>query len=133
MKNLQPTADKVAISMSILCLLHCLVLPLMMALTPSILALPMSDEAFHIWMIIGVVPISFYALTMGCKNHKRHQVLYLGGIGMLILSVAAFFGHDLLSEVLEKALTAIGALIIAIAHIRNYRLCQYQNICACAK
>lgn len=131
MTNLQTTTDKAAISLSILCMVHCLLLPLLAVLLPSIAALPLQDEVFHIWMVIAVVPISAYALTMGCKKHKRYQILFIGSIGLLTLSVVAFLGHDWLGEELEKAFTVIGAIIIAIAHIRNYRLCQNQNVCAC--
>ena len=131
MINLQSITDKTAISLSLLCTIHCLVLPLFAVLLPSIAALPLPDEIFHVWMVIAVVPVSTYALTMGCKNHKRYQILLMGGIGLLILSVVAFLGHDLFGEVLEKAFTVIGAMVIAIAHIWNFRLCQRHNICAC--
>ncbi len=131
MLNLQAITDKAAISLSLLCTIHCLVLPLLVVSLPSIAALPLTDESFHIWMVIAVVPISAYALTMGCKNHKRYRVLFIGSIGLLILSVVAFFGHDLFGEVLEKVFTVIGAIVIAIAHIWNYRLCQHQNLCVC--
>ncbi len=131
MINARSISDKTAISLSLLCTIHCLVLPLLVVLFPSITALPLQDEIFHIWMVIAVVPVTTYALTMGCKNHKRYQILWIGGIGLLILCVVAFLGHDLLDKYLEKAFTIIGAIIIAIAHIRNYRLCQYQNTCTC--
>ena len=131
MINTRSISDKTAISLSLLCTMHCLVLPLLAVLLPSISALPLTDEIFHVWMVIAVIPISTYALTMGCKNHKRYQIILIGSIGLLVLCVVAFFGHDLLGEELEKAFTVIGAIIIATAHIWNYRLCQLQNMCAC--
>jgi len=133
MVNLQSITDKTAISLSLLCTIHCLVFPIITVLLPSFVAIPLQDEIFHTWMVLAVVPVSIFALTMGCKNHKRYQVLFIGNIGLLILSVVAFFGHDLLGETLEKTFTAIGAIIIATAHVWNYRLCQHQNICACPK
>lgn len=131
MINIQTNSDKVAISLSALCAFHCLILPLLTVLIPSFAALPLQDEAFHIWMIVAVVPISLFALTMGCKKHKNFSMLLIGALGLMILGVAAFFGHDLLGEKLEKGFTLVGALIIAIAHVLNYRLCQNQHLCAC--
>ena len=128
MINTQSIADKTAISLSLLCTIHCLIFPLLAVFLPSMIALPLQDEIFHVWMVIIVVPVSAYALTMGCKNHTRYQILLIGGIGLLILSIVALFGHNLLGEVLEKAFTFIGALVIA--HIWNYRMCQHQNMCA---
>ncbi len=130
MVNTQFITDKTAISLSLLCTIHCLALPLLAVLLPSIAALPLNDEIFHVWMIIAILPISAYALTMGCKNHKHYPVLMLGGIGLLTLCLVALFGHDLLGESLEKAFTVIGAAIIAASHIWNYRLCQYHKTCA---
>ena len=129
MANLQTTSDKAAITLSILCVIHCLFLPLLVVLLPSMIALPMQEEVFHIWMVVAVVPISTYALTMGCKKHKRYIMLLIGAVGLLILSFVAFFGHDLLGEQLEKVFTVIGAIIIVIAHIWNYRLCQQDMLC----
>ena len=129
MNNIQSLSDKTAISLSLACTLHCLVLPLVAVFLPSFIAIPLQDEIFHVWMIIGVIPISAYALTMGCKKHKHYKILLLGGIGLLTLSVVAFLGHDLLGEKLEKTFTVLGTIIIAIAHIWNYRLCQNQTMC----
>ena len=105
MTNIQTNSDKVAISLSALCAFHCLILPLLTVLIPSFAALPLQDEAFHIWMVVAVVPISLFALTMGCKKHKNLSMLLMGTAGLIILSVAAFFGHDLLGEGLEKMFT----------------------------
>ena len=132
MANSQLISDKAAISLSFLCVVHCLVLPLAVVLIPSMAALPLQDESFHLWMIFAVIPISIFALTMGCKNHERYQLLIIGGLGLVVLASAALLGHDWLGEELEKAFTVIGAVIIAAAHMWNYRLCQRVNECACS-
>jgi hypothetical protein len=130
MFQLQSLTDKTAISLSLLCTIHCLFAPLLAVLLPSIAGIPLEDEIFHLWLAVAVIPISIYALTMGCKSHKRYRVLALGGVGLLILIFTALFGHGLLGEELEKTFTVIGASIIAVGHIWNYRLCR-QTACAC--
>ena len=129
MTNIQSITDKTAISLSALCTIHCLVLPLLVVLLPSLSALPLQDEIFHTWMVFAVIPISIYALTMGCKKHKRYPMLLIGIVGLVILAVAAFMGHNLLGEGLEKLFTVIGASVIAIAHVWNYRLCRSTGMC----
>lgn len=123
--------DQLAIGGSALCAIHCLALPLLAVLLPSMAALPLQEESFHIWMVIAVVPISAYALTMGCKRHEDYRVLFIGSLGLLILAFTAFFGHDFFGEQLEKIFTVIGATIIASMHVWNYRLCQRQDMCVC--
>ncbi|NKC17056.1 MAG: MerC family mercury resistance protein [Gammaproteobacteria bacterium] len=127
MNNLQTITDKTAICLSLLCAVHCLAMPLAAVLLPSIVALPLADEVFHLWMLTAVLPISAYALTMGCRKHKRYRLLSIGGMGLLILSIAAFGGHERLGEIWEKTLTVIGAVTIALGHAWNYRLCQHQD------
>jgi len=120
-----------AISLSLLCTIHCLVLPLALVILPSLAALPLADEAFDLWMVIAVIPVSAYALTMGCKKHKSYHQLLIGGIGLSLLLAAVFLDHDSLGENREKILTVSGAVMIAIGHILNYRLCQLQYRCEC--
>lgn len=130
MKNLQTLSDKTAISLSLLCAAHCLVFPLVVVLVPSAVALPLGDEAFHFWMLVVVLPLSAYALTIGCKKHKRYHLLLMGGMGLFILCATAFLGHEVLGENLEKLGTVMGASVIALGHFWNYRWCQYQDGCS---
>ncbi|MBV1913778.1 MAG: MerC domain-containing protein [Pseudomonadales bacterium] len=133
MNKLQSLSDKSAIGLSLLCTMHCLAMPLALVLLPSIAGLPLADETFHYWMLITVLPISAYALTMGCKKHQHYRLLLIGGVGLGTLVFAAYAGHDLLGETGEKTLTVLGAVILSLGHLWNYRLCQHQNRCDCTK
>lgn len=132
MKNLNIFADKMAISLSLLCAIHCLASPLLILLLPSIAALGLSGEAFHIWMLVAVVPTSAYALTMGCKQHQCYRPFVLGLAGLCFLISAVVLGESLFGEAGEKVLTLIGAGIMAVGHGWNYRLCQRQTSCTCS-
>ena len=129
MKSLQAISDKTAMGLSLLCATHCLVMPLAVVLLPSVAALSLDDEAFHLWMLMAVLPFSGYALTMGCTKHKRYRLLLIGAAGLLVLGTAAFLGHETLGDAWERLLTLIGAGIIALGHLWNYRLCRRQDDC----
>jgi hypothetical protein len=124
-------ADKTAIGLSLLCSLHCLALPVAAALLPSLVALGLPDEAFHLWMVIGVIPISALALTLGCRAHRNFVVMAIGVTGLSVLCVPLLMGHELLGEWGERLLTLLGAFCIAISHYRNFRLCQNHSGCEC--
>ena len=130
MKQLQAIADKTAISISFICTFHCLAMPFVVVLLPTLAAINLEDEAFHLWMVIAVIPTSLLALSMGCKKHRDYRVLLLGIIGLSLLIIAAFLGHDLLGESAETAVTVLGASIIAAGHLLNHRLCQHSR-CEC--
>lgn len=129
MSNLQTFTDKMAISLSLLCALHCLAFPIAIVMLPSLAALPLNDEAFHLWMVLVVIPTSIYALSVGCKKHKRYRVLGLGVIGLIILASAVFIPEAYMTELGEKVLTLVGACIISVGHCWNYKLCQLQKKC----
>src|SRR6056297_2916241 len=127
--TLQPVADRLAIGLSMLCALHCLALPLATALLPSLLGMGLEDESFHVWLVIIVIPLSAFALTLGCTKHRNKSVLYIGMLGLGILCLAPLLGHDLLGEVGERLLTLAGSILIALSHVRNFRLCRQGDIC----
>ena len=119
-----PTLDKIAISTSAFCALHCLFLPLALAIFPALGASLLGQEAFHVLLLWLVIPLSAVALSMGCYRHKSPLVLILGLIGLGILIFTASFGHDYLGEAGERIATVVGALFIGVGHFRNFVLCR---------
>jgi len=125
--NTQAFADKTAISLSFICTIHCLAMPFIVAMLPSLAAFNLEDEIFQLWMVIAVIPTSLYALTMGCKKHKKVSVISLGALGLGILITTTWLGHDTLGETYEKVFSVLGATIIALGHLINYQLCRYSH------
>lgn len=133
MRKLQSFSDKTAIGLSVLCALHCLTFPLILVFFPNIVSLQLGTEAFHFWMVLAVLPISIYALTLGCRQHKRLHLLAVGSTGLVFLLLAVSLPEAILGEAGEKVFTLVGAGLIAIGHIKNYRLCQDNESCACSE
>jgi hypothetical protein len=131
MKFLNSSLDKSAMALSALCLVHCLALPVVTVFLPSMIVTAISQELFHSLMVICVIPISIFALTMGCKKHNKLSVALYGGVGLASLVAAVVFGESHLGETGEKVMTAIGTLMIAFAHFQNYKLCLKSNSCSC--
>ncbi|TYK65750.1 MerC domain-containing protein [Colwellia echini] len=129
MKSTQVVTDKIAIGISMLCAIHCLLLPLILVLLPSLGALQLQNEAFHLWMLIAVIPISTYALTLGCKKHKNYYLLAWGVLGLVLMILAVLFGHEIAGESGEKLLTLFGAMFVSIAHWQNFKRCQQDVKC----
>lgn len=130
--KLQTTGDKLAVSLSFICALHCLLFPIIAVFLPATLALAIGSEVFHLAMIIGVLPISIYSLNLGCKTHKVSRIKHIGYAGLAFLVVALLWesvAHAAgvaqgYGEAVEKTLTVTGTILIAIAHIKNFRQCQ---------
>ena len=130
MLALQEKADKFAISLSLLCALHCAVLPSLWVLIPSFVTLEFDSELIHWWMLVIVIPVSGIALVSGTRKHGNYMLLLMGLIGLLVLASAVILGEDLLGESGEKLVTVFGSAIVAVAHFRNYRFCRDMD-CSC--
>ena len=115
--------DKVALSLSVICAIQCLILPLSLLLIPTISILPFTGELFHKLLLFFVIPISAFAMIMGCKKHKTYNILYYGIIGLVIMIISAIWGHDLLGESGEIYSTLVGTSILSFGHLKNKRLC----------
>ena len=121
---IQQALDKVAISASALCMLHCLLTPLLIIVVPVMSATFIADESFHRILVFLIVPISLFALFIGCHRHKDRVVMLLGCLGLASLVVVALVGHDLFGELGEKLATVLSGIILVLGHIRNYVLCR---------
>lgn len=126
----QSYGDKTAIGLSALCVVHCLLTPLLLILVPSNAVQWISDEAFHHGMLLGVLFSSIIALNLGFRVHCQRSILFWGAAGLLLLSSPLLLGHDLIGEHGEKLLTVLGASIIAIGHIKNFKVCR-KHQCEC--
>lgn len=110
------TLDVIAISLSGLCLAHCLLLPL------AIVALPMlgflSDAHWVHQVLIGLAfPVTLWAI--GRSGHwRRMGVAGPVFVGLSLLAVAAFYEP---LEIYEVPLSVTGALLLGFGHFRNAR------------
>lgn len=116
--------DRFSIGLSALCLLHCLAIPLLISMTPVVATFAFADESFHVALIALVVPTSALALGLGCRKHRGWGVVVIGLMGLGLLGTAAFAEAMGLGEIGETVLTVLGALVVASAHVLNYRACR---------
>ena len=128
--NTQVKADKLSITLSLACMIHCLLMPSFLLLTSGFLALSIDNELIHRVFLIIVLPVSLYALITGYQNHKILSYLYLGISGLWLLFFAVFFGEGVFGEFAEKSLTLIGSIIVATSHYKNYKACK-ELACEC--
>ena len=122
--SITTTLDKLAMSASTVCAIHCLGRPLLLAVFPAIGATIFGQESFHQILLWVVIPLSVVGLTLGCRRHKDRLVALLGLAGLVVLVLVATMGASTLGEFGERAATLVGACAIAIGHVRNYQLCR---------
>ena len=62
--------DKIAVYLSVLCAVQCLLLPVSALLLPTLSLIPLADEWFHSLLLFFVIPTSVLAMALGCKSTK---------------------------------------------------------------
>lgn len=127
--NMQERFDKLAILLSGLCALHCIVTPLLASIIPLFAATIHHGEDihefwFHQFILLFILPVSLIALVAGYRSHHKVLPIYIAGLGLLILSLTALFAESLLhSHIIshegETLLTISGGIVHAIGHILN--------------
>ncbi|MET1755768.1 MerC domain-containing protein [Novosphingobium sp. RD2P27] len=112
------TFDALAVAASTLCLAHCLMLPLLLVLVPTLTALIAVPDSFHQGMLLFALPMSMIALAAGFRRHRQPlpAIVVVPGLGLLILGGLAT------EESLEETLlTVAGALLLSIGHTINWQ------------
>ena len=126
----QQTTDKFAITLSLVCVIHCFFFPAFVIFTSGFLSLSIDNEFAHKLFVFTAVPLSIFALILGYKNHQSIAPIPIGIFGLLMFISAVILGEDNLGELGEKILTLLGSMLIAYAHFKNYQICKNFD-CAC--
>ncbi len=113
-----PLLDRLAIGTSLLCLLHCIGLPILFAMLPALSSVLPLGEGVHVLMLLTALPVSGIALTGGYRAHGRIVPAILGTLGLVALAVGVMFAS---TPAIETAFTVAGGLALATAHIGNWR------------
>ena len=140
--------DSLAIGMSMLCAVHCLLTPILIVLLPIAATTFWVHEDFHLWMILFVVPTTSAAVFIGCRKHKDKAVFALSMLGLIFLVSIAVYETLFHSELrlqeqahcihcatgsneglltVSTAVNVMGGILLASAHVRNYLLCRKSN------
>ena len=123
MTKIQSAGDKLAIFLSSLCVLHCVLTPILIIAIPAVGSMvAVSHDTFHDVLLYFVVPVGLAALGAGFIHHRNVRVLLVGLCGLILLAIAALAGHDNLSEAGETVLTILASCLIVVAHVFNLRL-----------
>lgn len=109
--------DAMGVTTSVLCAVHCAVLPLAVASLPVLGVNIIHNPGFEFFMIALAAAIGTRALWHGFRHHHRRLIpLLLFAAGMIFL-IAKQIWHNY-----ELAILPFAVLAIVAAHLLNFRL-----------
>lgn len=83
-------ADWTGLAASIGCAVHCAAMPLVIAYLPALGLGWLAGEGFHKWMAVLCFLLAAVAFLPGWRKHRSLVPSVLGGVGLLLLCVAAY-------------------------------------------
>lgn len=129
--NMKINLDRIAISLSAFCALHCVIIALIAGLLPLLFGLGqhghgVHDFLFHQIVLFLILPISLPALWFGYRQHRQLLPIVVSAFGLLLLLIVTAFIYDLIDQGLlaleyETLLTLAGGIIHAIGHWLNLK------------
>lgn len=117
--------DKLGVTATSLCALHCIFLPVLLPVLPLLGLSVVAEEAFEHFVLVASMVVGFIAIFSGF--HRYHRKLY--PFYSLALGGFVYASKDLLGETYEPVIVTVGAVLIIFAHILNIRLCRSCQSC----
>jgi hypothetical protein len=109
--------DKIGLTASVLCAIHCAFLPVILTILPIISIGFLMKGYIENVMIASSILIALISLGSAYKIHQKWLPLVLLLIGLTIIAIV----HLFLPENLEPFVLPVGGLTIAVAHYFNWR------------
>ena len=116
--------DRLAVFLSGVCMLHCLLAPTLVSLMPVLGLVAPGEESFHLLLLFLVLPASIAALAIGYQRHQNVLVPALGMAGLSLIITAVLTLP--VNSMEERLLTSVGGVILALSHFLNFR--RYQPL-----
>lgn len=111
--------DRLGVVLSLLCALHCLLAPVVLALLPLWPAFFRWNAWIHPLLSLLLVPVTYAGMRFAYRRGNTDRVIVFGA--GLVLIILAWLLIDWIGEAGEIILTLCGSGMLVYAHWRNWR------------
>ena len=122
--NVRPPSllDRLGATGSLLCAIHCALLPALIALLPSLGIAAWLDNGFERGFVVFATLLGLFTLVSGYRKHRAVRALRLLLPGLAILWFGVLYPplhHSLFPHAVAMTL---GGTLVGLAHLANLRL-----------
>lgn len=105
-------------SVSVICAIHCLFLPVFVAVLPLTTFAPVLHDWVHPVFVLLIAPTVYYASK---RSHFDRKIVSYLSAGFLLVTFGWILGHNWLGAGFETGATILGSLLLITGHWKNYR------------
>jgi MerC mercury resistance protein len=124
------SADNLGVWASALCVVHCVMTPVLISMSAVFAHLIPGEERTHRTLAVGVAALGAIALVKGFRTHGRRRILGVMALGLVFIFAGAFYGGRLPSHGCEVAVTMMGSVLMISAHRMNHTFCKLCRRCS---
>jgi hypothetical protein len=119
--GLESAVDRFGAFASMLCAVHCALLPVIFGVLPALGLGFLANHAFESAFITFAITLATISLAFGLRKHGSYRafLFLVPGIGLLIVGVLVGSSHV---DGWHAALVSLGGSLIALSHVVNIRL-----------
>ncbi|WP_106794896.1 MerC domain-containing protein [Aquimarina sp. Aq78] len=125
-KTIHVNWDFIGFSASFLCMLHCIFLPIVIAIFPLMGLAFLTDEFYEIFLIGASLMIAMFAIYNGYKKYHGKLLPVFLCLTALVLFCIGFLIEN---HFLERTLHFLGTFFLIIAHYYNWKFTKDHKSC----
>ena len=114
--------DRIGATGSLVCAIHCAVLPLLIATLPSLGVAVWLGEGFEQGFVLFATLLGLFSVVWGYRRHRAVRALGLLLPGLAVLWLGAYYAplhHALVPHAIAMT---FGGTMVGLAHLANLRL-----------
>lgn len=114
--------DRLGAVGSLLCAVHCALLPILIATLPSLGVAGWFDDGFELAFVVFATGLGLFSVAWGYRRHRAVRALSLLVPGLLVLWLGMLY-TPLHESLLPHAVAmTFGGTLVGMAHLANLRL-----------
>lgn len=114
--------DRLGAYGSVLCAIHCALLPVAIAVLPAVGLLSMGSDRFEQAFVVFATLLGVFSLVQGYRRHGVVRALWLLLPGLGTLWLAVLYPPLHASVVPHAVAMTFGGTLVGVAHVVNLRL-----------
>ena len=118
-------ADTTGACLSVACAIHCLAMPLLVAVLPLLGLGFLATERAELFLISGAIALAVGSLAWGVRLHRSWRALLILIVALVFIATA----RTAVEGAFEVVFYSIGGVLLASAHLVNRHLCKTCPVC----